>query len=233
MAPRAGGGGSKAKRERRRSGACSAGPGQVRGSGHSWRCSASASPARRQPGPPGGQAGWADCCARGRSLKQPALNQMWASSNSAYPRLSDLRGSSGVIWRPYPSTCQAQGLQPETDWGADSPLPGPLLTGKRGHTGGPSAPRAGPSAERGLGARVDARWAADKKRQLSESEVPLIEERQDLREAGAEQGTPGGSATSQVEALRLSPPPDGNPPAEARGTGLDWGGQPEATLGQG
>lgn len=64
---------------------------------------------------------------------------------------------------------------------------------------------------------MDAGWAADKKRQLSESQGATDRE---TRSPGGRRrwaGTPPGVPTSRVEALRLSPPPDGNPHREARG----------------
>lgn len=64
---------------------------------------------------------------------------------------------------------------------------------------------------------MDAGWAADKKRQLSESQGATDRE---TRSPGGRRrwaGTPPGVPTSRVEALRLSPPPAGNPHREARG----------------
>lgn len=215
-----GAGGGKAKRERRDIGACSAGPGAGRGGLDTAGDAQPGLVLRRRPGPPGGQAGWADCCARGRGLKQPALNQMWASGQRRLPALRP-QGSWGD-GRPYPGTCRARGAPARDGLGSRRPASWAPSSRGNGGTRGSSAPRAGPSAERGLGARVDAGWAADKKRQLPESQGATDRETR----------SPGGRRhwAASTEAV---PAPRRKPSQRSQGTGLDWGGQPEATLGQG
>lgn len=214
MAPRAGGGGQQGQTAGGEEGigACSAGPGQAEGSGYSWRCSASASPAEAA-GPPRGPGRVGRLLCKGQR-PEAACPQSDVGLRPAPSRLSDLQSWGGG--RPYPSTCQGgrRGLQPETDWGADVPLPGPLLTGNGG-TRGSSAPGQVPAQ----GGVWRCGWTPGGlliRRDSCQSHRGATDRDKISRQAGAGRGLRRG-CPSRVEALRLSPPPDETLTAEARG----------------
>ena len=129
-------GGGKAKRERKEIGACSAGPvgGGWRGSGHDWRCSAKANLAE-VAGPPGGQTGWADCCARGGDWPEAAHAQ-----SDVGLQLSGL-GGVGVTGAPTPVPAGRRGAPAGDRLGSRRPTSwAPSSRGNRGRRGS-SAPQ--------------------------------------------------------------------------------------------
>lgn len=107
---------------------------------------------------------------------------------------------------PTPVPAGHGGLQPETDWGADVPLPGPPPHGETEAHGGPLPPGQVP-AQSGVWVRGWTPGGLLIRRDSCQSHRVPLTERQDL---------PAGGGTGR-QALRLSPPPAGNPHSEARG----------------
>lgn len=266
-APRCGtqgwGVGDEAKRERREIGACSAGPGGRGGgwrrSGRGWRYSARVSPAEAV-GPPRGAGRVGRLLHKGQGLALIRCGLLVSGASW----FSGLRGV-GVMGAPTTIPARPGGAPAGDGLGNRHPASwAPSSQGNGGRRGssapqGESRRRVGSGCAGGHGAGrghphpVDAGWAADKERQLSESQGAADKETSISQRAEALGGEPPGVPTARVETLRLSgrqgaphPPPAGNPHSKARGqawTGaaslrgpqaLVWTlAAPEATLGAG